>query len=63
MNEVYFHTVAYELAPTPGGYFGPRWVLAHHCKACRARVSPDDLLTHAKAHAAAGETAPPDAGD
>jgi hypothetical protein len=57
MNEVYFHAVAYQLPATPGGLLGPRWVLSHHCTICRARVDPADLLSHAKAHACAGETA------
>jgi hypothetical protein len=54
MNEVYFHAVAYELPASPGGLLGPRWVLSHHCKICRARVEAGDLLAHAKAHAFAG---------
>jgi hypothetical protein len=62
MNEVYFHTVAYELPPTPGGLFGPRWVLVHHCKLCRARIEQADLLAHANAHAAAVDVAREDAG-
>jgi hypothetical protein len=57
MNEIYFHAVAYEVPATPGGLLGPRWVLSHHCKICRVPVEAGDLLSHAKAHAAAGETA------
>lgn len=57
MNEVYFHTVACELPPTPGGLLGPRWVLSHHCKSCRLPVEAADLLAHAKAHAWTGQTA------
>ena len=57
MNEVYFHAVAYELPATPGGLLGPRWVLSHHCRSAGPRVEAGDLLSHAKAHAGAGETA------
>jgi hypothetical protein len=60
MKEVYFHAVAYELPQSPGGLLGPRWVLSHHCKICRAHVETTDLLAHAKAHAAAGEAPAPE---
>jgi hypothetical protein len=63
MNEVYFHAVAYELPATPGGLLGPRWVLSHHCRICRASVETADLLAHAKAHAAAGEAGGAERGD
>jgi hypothetical protein len=45
-----YRTVVLDLPPTPLGLLPRRWAVEHHCTLCRARVTTDDLIRHAKTH-------------
>jgi hypothetical protein len=57
MNDVHFHTVAYESPQSPGGLLARRWVVQHRCSTCRCDVRTSELIAHAKAHAEAEDGA------
>jgi hypothetical protein len=48
---VTFHTVVLDLAPTPLGLLGRRFVVRHRCSQCSATVETTGLVDHARSHA------------
>ena len=45
-----YRTVVLHLPPTPLGLLPERWAVEHWCNACRQRVTPDQLVPHARDH-------------
>jgi hypothetical protein len=46
-----FRTAVVDLPPTPLGLLVRRWAIEHHCTVCRRKVTTEDLIAHAQAHA------------
>jgi DNA-binding transcriptional regulator PaaX len=52
-----YRTLVLHVPSTPMGLLPERWIVDHHCNACRQQVATDELVAHARAHA--GESFPP----
>lgn len=48
-----YRTTVNLVPPTPLGLLPARWVIEHHCRACRQQVPTDQLIDHAQTHHAA----------
>jgi hypothetical protein len=56
MTMTTYRTIVVHLPPTPLGLLPERWAIEHWCGLCRQRVTPAQLVAHAKEHEHAEHT-------